>query len=153
MKFDSELEYGEDTLFNIVYLQGCKQIRIVNDVTYHYVRYQKDTLGIVKADRDSILKVQRLSCKLREQLDAISGINSNEMIVRRNGPIFYKLLLEIWNAEKTDYRLLRVLFKQTEFRKMIDYADIIWGNESKKFKFLLKTKSAFLIWIYLKIIK
>lgn len=54
--------------------------------------------------------------------------------------------------ETIKYSLVRFLFQQQEFKHTLENVDQGYFRESEKFRMILKTKSAFVFWLFVKFV-
>lgn len=153
--FDENLIFGEDGYFNIQYIDIIRTVRIVDNVNYIYVRYQHETLSTSKLNEKFITGFEMANHKIREKMYDILG-KETDNIMRNRASAFYDnvILNGIINSKKEiKYSLIKFLFQQQEFRNTLENVDYGYVNEGKKFKMILKTKSAIVFWFFVKYIK
>lgn len=152
--FDESLTLGEDGYFNICYIEKCTKIHLVENIDYIYVRYNRETLSNCNLNKETIIRFENVNKKIREKMYEILGTEANKIMQIRvaafyDTMIFGKIMDE---KEKIKYPFIRFLFQQQEFKYTLNNVDQNYPKESKKFRMILKTKSAFVFWGFIKLL-
>lgn len=152
LRFDESINLGEDTLFVLDYLKYIQNISVINYTDYHYIKYTNITLTNQGFNRKLIENFERLHNKIYECLLKIFNDSTAKMLtVKHIGVVYRNFVFEkIINGSDHSFNLISYLYSQKWFRLSLEYVDEIYADENKKFKFLMKTKSAILFYIYIK---
>ena len=149
LKFNTNLSLAEDTLFVVQYVQYCSHIAQLENTSYHYVRYAHETLGsgnLVSAR--TINRTEDANEQIYKQLEQMAGNDALPAMLHRMGEIYGDVLLAVMYAPEISYSFVLMLFRQKWFGKTLAHADELYARENKKFRMILKSKSAILFWIY-----
>lgn len=151
LQFDTELNLGEDSCFALSYLVHCENVEVIISCDYHYVRYNHETLSTAVMSIESIQNIEFLNNKVSDLLVPILGNKAENTMCMRMG-IFYKSILGkiLNNQEKCNYKFIKELYGQYWFGKVLERLDEVFFDESCKLKIVLKTKSALVFWIFLR---
>lgn len=119
--FDEEMDLGEDTYFNLCYLEHCKKIVSVNGIYYHYMRQNKDSL-FSKYHKDTLEIQEKVFGKMR---DLIIKNNCHTKCRYNFEKMYYNILIstlskEFQNPEKNDIKSLKRIIKQIIHDKNIN---------------------------------
>lgn len=150
IKFDEDLRIIEDTVFVIAYILHCKNVKMIDNCDYQYVRYGENTLSSSPINDELIENVEKANELIEGKLYQILGCNTEKVMLRRMSELYEGIAFQMINdSNKYPYSTIKKLFKKKYFRKMLNNVDSIFGNESDKFRKLLKVKSPFLFWIFI----
>ena len=151
LHFDPHLNYAEDTLFAVQYVSYCKSISILRGSPYHYVKYEHETLtGGNLLSENMIQKIETSNDRIAAELNCLLGDSAAAVTARRMAPLYKEIIGTLVHHPETPITFILFLFRQKWFRLTLNYADQFYADEALKFRRLLKCKSGFLFWLYLK---
>lgn len=67
LRFDTSISYAEDLLFNLEYFHKIRNVRLINEVTYHYVKHLSS--GTFRYHKNTAYTLCRLSQASKETID------------------------------------------------------------------------------------
>lgn len=108
LEFDTEVDCGEDLLFNIEYLLCNEtQVEFVNQPLYHYIHQNADSLTTKKSSKQFEVDIRCYQAVMN--LCKIKGIDmSLEQMLRLNTGYFKVLLRDLdWNTRKDRKKLMQ----------------------------------------------
>ena len=149
IRFFEQLKFSEDTLFVIDYINCAKSISLMASHSYHYVKYDHETLSNLGVSETFIHQMENANDVIEKSLEKSFGSEAEQMTVSRMERIYRDFLFEIINSDQHDLKLITELFRQKWFRKVISEKDFM-PNENWKFRAVLKTRSPLLFLLYLK---
>lgn len=151
IRFDETLSLAEDTLFVVQYSFYCRSIQRIETIGYHYVKYSHATLtGGKLLSVQSIRKIEEANDKIYLVIKEYLEESAEEAISRRIFPLYRNILSECLSSNQCSWHFISYLFRQTWFRNALTHVDEFCSDESPKYRALLKAKSAFLFWLYIK---
>lgn len=151
--FDETMNYGEDSKFNVDMLQNLSEIRFVPFEEYCHIKYQSETLSTFKSYNDAIDRIETESSKVYSSLYLIIGSFADICVLKKAGEKYAYIFLDAISKQPNDIESVCYFYKQYWFRKVLNNSDVYFAKESKKFRWLLKTKSATLMSLYLSLRK
>lgn len=81
VRFNEDIKIGEDLLFNLKYLEGCKNISIIDDSLYNYLTFNNDNSLTVGYKEHFLENQEMLFAKVREFLVENDVYNYNKDFV------------------------------------------------------------------------
>lgn len=152
--FNEELKQVEDTVFVIEYILCCENLKIVEKSDYQYIRYGSDTLSSMRINEELMDTVEQANEIIYTKLYPVMGEEIEKIMQFRLGSLYNNFLDEIINSgEDVKYGIIKRMFEKKWFRKTLERVDEIYFREGKKFCNILKLKSPYLFWLFLKIVK
>ena len=150
IRFDQRLNYAEDTLFVLQYMNHCKSVSQICGTPYHYVKYEHETLtGGKLLSEKMIRKIETANDSIANELNHLLGQEFETVTAKRMASLYKEILGILVNHSETPRSFVQFLFKQKWFRETLNYVDQYYTDEAPKFRLLLKAKSGFLFWLYL----
>lgn len=152
LRFDESINLGEDTLFVLDYLKYIQNISVIDYTDYHYVKYSGMTLTNQIFTPKVIDRLENLHNEMYNRILFLFDKDISEALITKHIGVVYRNFIfeKILNGSEHSFNLISYLYSQKWFRLSLEYVDEIYADENKKFKFLMKTKSAILFYIYIK---
>lgn len=145
LKFDINVTYQEDLLFNLEYVQFIEQVKLVDYFGYYYVEHEISSSGRFHKNFNHV-------DILFQKLNKFVTSNNDKSILKEF--ILQTALREIANifhvksptSKKEKLRELNKLFRSSYFKYSSDYIDNLKINIL--LKSILKLKNSFLLYFY-----
>ncbi|HFE9683147.1 TPA: glycosyltransferase family 2 protein [Clostridium perfringens] len=157
IKFNENLDFGEDVLFNLEYLEAIESVYILNLPLYHYVKFDKKTLS-TKYVKNRFEKMNYNIKKRKEVYDKFNMV-SDEYNIHFSNMFVKSLYGSILNMFYTECELnYREKIKSIKFimKDELYNSYITNSNLNNKifiiFKYIYKLKSPFIMYIFMNII-
>ena len=149
IRFDPSIDIAEDTLFTCSFLTCCQSIQIVDSSDYHYIKQKSGTLSSRMVTQDMINEIERANELIFCRLAHCLGNSRAEKVTAGRVALLYRNYLQMFYGGEIPFSVIRYMFTCKWFRHMLDMADVVFPDESKKYRRILKTKSAAVLGIYL----
>ncbi|TPN89144.1 glycosyltransferase family 2 protein [Aquimarina algicola] len=128
IKFDTSLSYGEDLLFNFEYLKHVKKLALTNEVSYHYIHENTESLSKKNYENKTEL-AKRIHYVLLDFFTYLGFTDeiSLKVLYSRLFDYYYNMLFAICNNIKLEFSekksKIRSLLNDKELKKSFLYFD------------------------------
>lgn len=149
LRYNCEMNLGEDTLFVANYVCICNKIRYIEQDLYNYHKYEHETLSAF--DDTYAIRLDAANKKIGEVLSkSFENITEDIIWKQRCFDVFHYSIFEI--LKNNDYkkvekiRLLKNICKIKDFRELSQRPEIYMGNDSRLIQLIVQSKSPYVIW-------
>lgn len=146
---------GEDVCFVCEYLFCCEDLLFISEVDYNYVGGEEVSLSRNRGfDKKHIESCDVAFDKQQEIFYKNYDVKENvdKVIDKRRSRAYYGFLYDLINGD-AKYSSIKWLYKREGMVYVLNNVDKVLECENDKFKRILKTHSAFLLWLYIKFSK
>lgn len=155
LRFDEQLNIGEDTLFVAEYLLHVETIRYTSGVFYNYYQNTDNSLSSFK--EDYVGKLMTANDKIQNVLEhRFSNLGETESWNKRCWSVFYYsifYILKNWNVTgKQKKRALKKIFSLDKFKSYSRQLDIYMVQDPPIIKKIIKSGNATLVYLTWKIL-
>lgn len=147
--FSSDMDFGEDFIFNLHYLQYAKKIVVIEEPLYSYVRYNTDSLMYIQAEGKADAEKYRTYLNKRLQIfQKYREFYINMDLYRTNKNQINAYLLKVYVSEKMEIRLSLPFSRQEKkklYRELKQNKDVVLMKQDMDFGYYQKKKFQY-IW-------
>ena len=150
IRFNEDLKVIEDTVFVVEYIQHCKNVKMIDNCDYQYVRYGENTLSSSPINVELIENIEKANAFIEDRLYQILGDITKKVMIKRMSELYKGIIFQMINdSNRYSYSTIKKMFEKEYFRNMLNTSDSVFEDESEKFRRLMKAKSPLLFWLFL----
>ena len=147
--FSSDMDFGEDFIFNLHYLRYAKKIAVIEEPLYSYVRYNTDSLMYIQAvGKADAKKYQSYLHKRLQIFQKYRDFYMDMDLYEMNKNQINAYLLKVYVSEKMEIRLA-LPFSKAEKRELYNQLeqnpDVLRMKQDMDFMYYQKKKMKYML--------